>query len=249
MYLFLNIFSIESYQWEDLFLLALLALVIPVYSFKSFQDLHGDEEQIQKLRISTYKKTFILLLLIGLGTTSLWILAERSLFQLGFKVVFNLGFFVSLLMTLGIIMFLYRQISKVKKDPNLITEIRDQMKTLKVNSIMPRDRHEFQWFLLISVTAGICEEIAYRGFMISYWSSSFGVIGATLISSVIFGFAHLYQGPSGMIQTGIAGLIGGILFAVSGGSLLLPILVHIALDINGGTLGYLAFRSDRTDTK
>jgi membrane protease YdiL (CAAX protease family) len=52
--------------------------------------------------------------------------------------------------------------------------------------------------------------------------------------------AHTYQGVSGAIRTMIAGLINGLLYRFSG-SLWLPIILHAAIDIHGGTLGKLAF--------
>ena len=53
---------------------------------------------------------------------------------------------------------------------------------------------------------------------------------ALLISSVIFGFNHLYQGAGGVAGTAIAGFLFGLLFLLTG-NLVLPILFHGVIDL------------------
>jgi membrane protease YdiL (CAAX protease family) len=65
-----------------------------------------------------------------------------------------------------------------------------------------------------------------------------------LVSSVIFGLAHAYQGRSGILGTGILGAIFGIVFIVSG-SLIPGQLLHTAMDLNNGlALGKVAKRTE-----
>jgi membrane protease YdiL (CAAX protease family) len=51
-----------------------------------------------------------------------------------------------------------------------------------------------------------------------------------LISSVIFGFAHLYQGWRGTVLTGVLGGAFGMLYTFTG-SLLAPAAIHAAVDL------------------
>jgi membrane protease YdiL (CAAX protease family) len=96
-----------------------------------------------------------------------------------------------------------------------------------------RERH---WWILASLSAGVCEEILYRGFVTHYFSGSlnatlaFGTVGALLVSSLFFGFAHAYQGVNGIVRTTLGGLMLGSIAILSGG-LLLPILLHILFDL------------------
>jgi len=57
-----------------------------------------------------------------------------------------------------------------------------------------------------------------------------GLIGALILSSCVFGFAHLYQGAAGIVQTTILGAIFGLIFIVTG-SLLLPMILHALIDL------------------
>jgi len=100
-------------------------------------------------------------------------------------------------------------------------------------ALLPRSGTERVAFAGLAVTAGICEEILFRGFGIAYvrwlWP---GVTHAALITltSIAFGFAHLYQGPRGVLLTG---LVGGLFAAVtvSSGVLLPAMVMHALLDL------------------
>src|ERR1700722_13331338 len=103
----------------------------------------------------------------------------------------------------------------------------------KLNFILPKTAEERRWFVLMEITAGVCEEILYRGFLIHYFRElpvSIGLIGALILSSCVFGFAHLYQGVVGIVQTTILGAIFGLIF-IATGSLLLPMVLHTLIDL------------------
>jgi membrane protease YdiL (CAAX protease family) len=99
--------------------------------------------------------------------------------------------------------------------------------------ILPVTPEERAWFALVSVTAGICEEILYRGFLIRYLSNGpwhAGLWIALAIASISFGLAHGYQGLSGMIGTAVVGAVMAVLFVASG-SLWLPMVLHAIIDL------------------
>ena len=63
-------------------------------------------------------------------------------------------------------------------------------------------------------------------------------LGAALITSMVFGLDNYYQGPAGMIATGVAGFFFAYLFIKNRTNLLLPILVHGFYDMIGLTMIY-----------
>jgi len=74
--------------------------------------------------------------------------------------------------------------------------------------ILPQSKRELIPYLALAVTAGICEEFLYRGFaMGALFRAGLPVWLVILLSSVLFGMAHLYQGRSGFLGTSILGLI------------------------------------------
>ncbi|GCE19361.1 CPBP family intramembrane glutamic endopeptidase [Dictyobacter kobayashii] len=107
---------------------------------------------------------------------------------------------------------------------------------LKIKELLPHTAQERSLWLFISITAGICEEITFRGFLLVYFlaiSNFFGLqiplAEAAFLSSVLFGFAHIYQGWKGVLGTGLLGAIFAYLY-ISTGSLILPIIIHILID-------------------
>jgi uncharacterized protein len=103
--------------------------------------------------------------------------------------------------------------------------------------IMPNATVEFAPYCALAITAGVCEEFLYRGFAMAALSragiASWGVV---LITAVLFGFAHTYQGKSGIVGTMLMGLVFGA-FRVAFESLL-PIMVwHAVVDLVAGVAG------------
>ena len=98
---------------------------------------------------------------------------------------------------------------------------------------LPQSTRERRWFAAVCISAGICEEVIFRGFLIRYLAGfpiAFGVLGAIVIAAVIFGWDHGYQGWKGMVLTGLLALLMTALFLLSG-SLWVPIVFHALLDL------------------
>lgn len=103
----------------------------------------------------------------------------------------------------------------------------------KLSFLLPSSREERRWWWLVCITAGICEELVYRGFLLHYLHTSpfhLSLTLALIVSSVIFGVGHLYQGGLGALQTALIGFVFGAMFIVTG-TLLLPMIVHAVLDL------------------
>ena len=101
-----------------------------------------------------------------------------------------------------------------------------------IAGLLPTTREERTLYAGVAVTAGVVEELLFRGFLMQYAT---GVLGwswqsAALASALAFGISHLYQGVA---TAGAAALIG-LGFAESytlTASLLVPVLLHVALDL------------------
>jgi len=89
--------------------------------------------------------------------------------------------------------------------------------------------------LVFAVANGTMEELVYRGALLGWSARVMGVGPAVVGQAVVFGLAHsgadvLGNGVTLMIALGFGGLVAGII-AVRTRSLLLPMAVHIGLDI------------------
>jgi uncharacterized protein len=99
-------------------------------------------------------------------------------------------------------------------------------------AIIPATPTERRYAVAVSVTAGICEELIYRGFLIAFGVGAVGLHPylAGGVAVVLFGAAHFYQGWSGMIRVTVFGVAMTGLY-LGTGSLLLPILLHAVGDL------------------
>jgi len=97
----------------------------------------------------------------------------------------------------------------------------------------------------LALTAGLCEEFLYRGWLLNLTGYALKSVWAgLLISSVFFGLAHLYQGRKGMLGTGILGLVFGLIY-IAAGSLVPAQILHAALDLNNAlSLGKMVSRAE-----
>jgi uncharacterized protein len=100
-------------------------------------------------------------------------------------------------------------------------------------ALLPRSRSERHLFALVGVTAGVCEEWLYRGFFLAVvvaLAPGLPAVVLVLVAAAAFGLAHAYQGTTGILTTGVlGGVLAGVYLAT--GSLLLPVLLHAAIDL------------------
>jgi len=100
-------------------------------------------------------------------------------------------------------------------------------------ALLPHGRRERLAFALLAVTAGICEEVLFRGFGIAYvrwlWPAA-PRLALIVVTAATFGMAHLYQGVRGVVLTGLLGAYLAWL-VLSTGSLVPAIVIHALLDL------------------
>src|SRR5580704_5249736 len=72
--------------------------------------------------------------------------------------------------------------------------------------ILPQSTVELLPYLALAITAGLCEEFLYRGFAMAVLTRvGLPVWSVVLLSSILFGLAHLYQGRGGLVSTLVVG--------------------------------------------
>jgi membrane protease YdiL (CAAX protease family) len=104
------------------------------------------------------------------------------------------------------------------------------------SALIPHTRDEARFFQVLAVSAGVCEEVVYRGFMLWFVTLWLGLWPAVIVSSLMFGVAHLYLGRKHVLRTSIVGLFLALI-AVGSASLWPVIVLHAFLDLFGGDLG------------
>lgn len=105
-----------------------------------------------------------------------------------------------------------------------------------VQRFLPHGGAEVAVYLLMALTAGICEELIYRGYLqrqFTAWTSS--AAAGIILQSAVFGICHAYQGIRMVLTISIYGCFFGIL-AYWRGSLRPGMIAHCLQDGVGGLL-------------
>ena len=92
--------------------------------------------------------------------------------------------------------------------------------------------------LLVWTWAAFGEEIGYRGYLLTRAAEIGGRTTAAywigiVVVAVLFGYGHYYKGPAGILDSGVAGLILGAAYMLSGRNLWASILAHGFIDTIG----------------
>ncbi|MDO9084712.1 MAG: CPBP family glutamic-type intramembrane protease [Anaerolineaceae bacterium] len=128
------------------------------------------------------------------------------------------------------------KITGTKHDHSLIDSVKGNWKVF------------IQWLLVVWIFVAVIEEGVFRGFMMTEIINILGVglpglFISVFFTSVVFGLSHGYQSRSGIISTGIVGVILGVIFILSDFNLWLAIFTHGFIDTIG--IGLIAIGGDK----
>jgi uncharacterized protein len=214
-----------SYLPSHLFVLALVT-VVPLSSAAALRMLL-DDDRLRVPRAALYRDVVASQWILAVIALAVLIPVVNPLAATGLSAAAGVGFAtVLLLLTVAAVL----EGSGVR--PRL--PLREPGGSLaRVSFLLPRTRAERWWWIALSVTAGVCEEIVFRGFLLHYLAThapQIGITGAVVLSSIAFGLGHLYQGLRSAALTALVGAALAAAYLVTG-SLWTPIVLHALLDL------------------
>ena len=106
-----------------------------------------------------------------------------------------------------------------------------------IQQLLPRGGLEALLWVTLSVSAGICEEFVFRGYLLRQFEALSGSRPIAVVAqAVLFGISHGYQGVAACAHIAAYGILFGW-FAVWRGSLRPGMIAHAWTDIAAGLLG------------
>lgn len=103
-----------------------------------------------------------------------------------------------------------------------------------IATLLPRSTLEIVAWVLLSLSAGFCEEIVFRGYLQRQFHAITGSATLALVAqAILFGISHGYQGLRNVVVIGILGIVYGAL-ALWRRSLQPGIILHTWTDLIGG---------------
>ncbi|WP_108669999.1 CPBP family intramembrane glutamic endopeptidase [Peribacillus acanthi] len=210
-----------------------VAFIFPIIDYFWDKRIKQDLKNHNKIKtyslIMLYQWTVVALIFLG------FYLKGISFKELGFVSTYEdlsnfLGFLAGILVSVFFFLGIYLLIPFGRK------KILQQYEAIEV--LLPNGWKERLLFAGVAVTAGFCEEVIFRGFMFYYldqlnWNLS--LIAIAIITSILFGLAHGYQGWKNIIFTGLVGFAMARLY-MQYESIWIPIILHIVIDLRFAVL-------------
>lgn len=221
--------------WDHLVVLS-FTVALPLYAaFKYPRFQRALASGTPDARSQQYRHTTLRQWLLAFAALAVWFGAGRAPETLGLGMPSGPRFWMALAAAMALALAWHLLFRAAVNDEEGREHLIEQLRA--VEPLLPSNRHELRLFMMLSLTAGFCEELLFRGYLIWYLAFYIGVPSAGVLSGVLFGLGHLYQGPRQAVKIIFLGLLFAALYLVSG-SLWIPIALHAALDAAQGRVAY-----------
>jgi uncharacterized protein len=218
----------------------------PVYGYFDYQRFTARVRLNPKERVHYYKKVMFGLWMPTLVILGMFLMGPLTFGDIGLTGMHlntqTLGPWVTYIaLVLGIVYFftlIYYVVGTRVSEKLMNTLIQAKRQELAKNQftdIMPVSKEDKKVWTYVSWTAGITEEVIYRGFLIyalAVLFPSLSIWVILVVAAVVFGLAHTYQGVPNVIRTSVIGFFFAILY-IGLGSIIPLMILHFLIDYVG----------------
>lgn len=220
--------------YYDYLFTVLFTLIFPIVGYINYQKIIKEAASgKQPCRFNLYKTTMLTQWTICITGLALWTYLQRDWTLMGFDLIIDNNFYIAAAICLVVITLLVVQLLSVKKmSEDDLSKVKTSLG--EVSLLIPHSKKELTHFYGVAFTAGVVEEILWRGMLIWFLTHYMNIWAAASISVLLFALAHAYQGVKHIPGVFIAGVLFTALYLISG-SIWLSIITHIAVDVLQGT--------------
>ena len=223
-------------HWVDHIIAFVFCIALPLYAarqrIKGTSYIHFSSDQKKQIYISGSFSLFVM----GAIVVSVWLIFSRPIAELGLTQPRNFRQWWWLAI-IFVFVYLFDTVITLSSKKS-IDETVDNWK--RRTPFLPTKNSELPEYFLLCFSAGIFEEIVYRGYLINYsWylfdGYNYQQMIAVVLPALAFSVAHFYQGAKAVLKIFFLAVFFGYLFIYSG-SLLIVMILHFFVDAIGGLL-------------
>lgn len=231
----------------DVMLVILFAVLWPLVEYVWLWPRHvrAVEAGVPGARPAFYARTMLEEWTLVATVMTLTFAFARPLATLGLRAPQGWRLWLGALLPVAYLLLVVAQSRALAAKPAAQERLGEKLRPLR--ALVPHTAAELRLFVLLSFTAGICEELLFRGYLVWVLRSWIGLGPAAAASMILFGVAHAYQGLKFGIRAFLAGVVVGSLALVTG-SILPGMALHALVDLSSGWLTYSVSRADRVAT-
>ncbi len=217
----------------DYLLVVVVGLFLPIHGYIKTGELYEKLAKDQSILAGFYYQTILTLWLIAGAVIALWLWSGRPVMDIG--LVYSpttaqlTAWGVVVAISLGLFWQAYKAGSSSDAAQSIMRQLEDET---GVDAVMPKTPQQYRLFQMVSLTAGVTEEIIYRGYLIWFFTAYMSVPAAAAASLLVFVAGHLYQRSlKALLQVAGLGLVLTLVYVLSG-SIFPAILLHAVIDLS-----------------
>ena len=219
-------------QYSHLVVAIIIGFIFPLYILITGNKTRELIEQNQeKFNVVLRSAAWFLVSLCGLVIISM-VVNSTELSVIGLAFVFNPLHVFTMIVTCILAYLLF---SKISIPDNKVDKLKTGYKDIMY--ILPENKKQCNTAVFVSIIAGVCEEIMFRGFL--YWQLQqyMPVVAAFILTNIMFAIAHAGTKLKNALSTLVLGVIYSATYVLTD-SLWLAIVLHILLDFYAMIMGY-----------
>lgn len=222
---------------STLLLATLVGVFFPAYILLTYKKINTRIKKQSRYRLLDYKQTILIFWVLTITILINYFVHQQPKMNFYPKISWiNVG-----IMIVALVLSAWQYKTIKHSDFNHLS-VKEKIK--HIYHYLPRNTNELNWFILLSVSAGICEEIMFRLFLFEFVKNNIGVISAFAISNLIFALTHIGSGKLNMINSFILGLLFSSIYYYTE-NIWIAVVLHVLIDINIGILGYRVSKHEK----
>jgi len=190
-------------------------------------------------RSRAYSRTILEQWVLAAVVIALTLAHGRSFATLGLRGLEGWRLWLGVALPVAYLLLIVQQSRALAAKPETRARLKTKLEPLR--ALIPYTSREIRLFIPLSITAGICEELLFRGYLVWVLQSWIGLWPAAIASMGVFGLGHAYQGAKFGIRAFWAGVGMGLL-AIATGSIVPGMVLHALIDVGSGWILYSVVR-------